>query len=206
MKYLLTVLLWTGYVSLHSFLISTRFTNLMIRLLKNYYAFYRLFYVLISFILIIPLINYTSQLDDKVIITYGSPVSVIRYVLISGSLLMFFWAFFFDYDSLSFFGIRQALNFKKEKKTSQPDGIKRNGLLGIMRHPMYLALIIYLWCQTFRLIDIVTNTLLTIYVIIGTILEEKKLVSEFGEEYIKYKKEVPMLIPFTKRKKRSMDV
>ena len=134
MKYLLTVLLWTGYVSLHSFLISIRFTNLMIRLLKNYYAFFRLFYVTISLILLIPLINYTSQLDDKV-----------------------------------------------------------------MRHPMYLALIIYLWCQTFRVVDIVINSLLTIYVIVGTMLEERKLVLEFGDEYIKYKKEVPMLIPFTKK-------
>jgi methanethiol S-methyltransferase len=200
MKYLLTVLLWTGYVSLHSFLISTRFTNLMTRSLKNYYAFYRLFYVLFSFILLIPLINYTSQLDDKVIITYESPLSVVRYVLISGSLLMFFWAFFLNYDSLSFFGIRQILNFGKEKKINPSEEIKRNGLLGIMRHPMYLALIIYLWCQTFRVVDIVTNTLLTIYVIIGTILEERKLVLEFGEAYLKYQQEVPMLIPFSKKK------
>ena len=199
MKYLIAVLLWTGYVSLHSFLISIRFTNLMTRLLKKYYAFFRLFYVTISFILLIPLINYTSQLDDKVIITYGSTVSIIRYILISGSLLMFFWAFFLNYDSLSFFGIRQILNLGKEKKINQTEGIKKNGLLGIMRHPMYLALIIYLWCQTFRVVDIVTNSLLTIYVIIGTILEERKLVLEFGDEYIKYKKEVPMLIPFTKR-------
>jgi len=199
MKYLLTVLLWTGYVSLHSFLISIRFTNLMIRLLKNYYAFFRLFYVTISLILLIPLINYTSQLDDKVIITYESPVSIIRYILISGSLLMFFWAFFFNYDSLSFFGIRQILNLGKEKKINPQEGIKRNGLLGIMRHPMYLALIIYLWCQTFRVVDIVINSLLTIYVIVGTMLEERKLVLEFGDEYIKYKKEVPMLIPFTKK-------
>jgi methanethiol S-methyltransferase len=200
MKYLLTASLWTGYVTLHSFLISTRFTNLMTRLLKDYYAFYRLFYVLISFILIVPLINYTSQLDDKIIITYESPLSVVQYILIYGSLLMFFWAFFFNYDSLSFFGIRQILNFGKEKKINPSEGIKRKGLLGIMRHPMYLALIIYLWCQTYRVVDIVTNTLLTIYVIIGTILEERKLVLEFGEEYIKYQKEVPMLIPFSKKK------
>lgn len=200
MKYLLVVLLWTGYVSLHSFLISIRFTNLMTRLLKDYYAFYRLFYVLISLILIIPLINYTSQLDDTVIIVYEPLFSVIRYILISGSLLMFFWAFFFDYDSLSFWGIRQILNFRKVKGTNTSGGIKRSGLLGITRHPMYLALIIYLWCQTFRVVDIVTNTLLTVYVIIGTILEEKKLVLEFGEEYLKYQQEVPMLIPFTKKR------
>jgi methanethiol S-methyltransferase len=200
MKYFVTALLWTGYVSLHSFLISIRFTNLMTRLLKDYYAFYRLFYVLVSLILIIPLINYTSKIDDTIIIVHEPPVSFIRYILIWGSLLMFFWAFFFDYDSWSFWGIRQILNFRKEKKEDTSGGIKRNGLLGIMRHPMYLALIIYLWCQTFRVIDIVTNTVLTVYVIIGTILEERKLVLEFGEDYIKYQQEVPMLIPFTKKK------
>lgn len=200
MKYLLPALLWTAYVTLHSFLISIRFTNLISRLIKKYYAFYRLFYVLLSLILLIPLIKYTSQLDDRVIISYESPFSIIRYILISGSLLLFFWAFFFNYDSLSFFGIRHILSLRKENKTNESEGIKRNGLLGIIRHPMYLALIVYLWCQTFRVIDIVVNVILTIYVIIGTILEERKLVLEFGEDYIKYQKEVPMLIPFTLKK------
>lgn len=201
MKYLLPILLWTAYVTLHSFLISIRFTNLLSRIFKKYYAFYRLFYVVISLVLIIPLINYTSQLDDKIIISYEPPLSVIRYILTWGSLLFFFWAFFFNYDSLSFFGIRQILNIGKENETNKSGGIKRNGLLGIIRHPMYLALIVYLWCQTFRMIDIITNMLLTIYVIIGTILEERKLVLEFGEDYIKYQREVPMLIPFTKNRR-----
>jgi protein-S-isoprenylcysteine O-methyltransferase Ste14 len=146
MKYLLIALIWTGYCSLHSFLISIRFTDLMTRLLKNYYAFYRIFYVFISLVLLIPLINYTAQLDNNVIIIYGPSLNIIRYVLISGSLLMFFWAFFLNYDSLSFFGIRQALNFGKIKKINPSEEVKRNGLLGIVRHPMYLSLIIYLWC------------------------------------------------------------
>lgn len=63
---------------------------------------------------------------------------------------------------------------------------------------MYLALIIYLWGQTFRLDDIVVNIVLTIYIIISIKLEEKKLVLEFGDTYVKYQQEVPMLIPFTK--------
>jgi len=65
---------------------------------------------------------------------------------------------------------------------------------------LYFGLILYLWCQTFSLTDIVINIVLTIYIIIGTYLEEKKLVLEFGEPYIKYQHEVPMLIPFTKAK------
>ncbi len=125
-----------------------------------------------------------------------------RYVLIAGSLLMFFWAFFFNYDSLSFFGIRQIINFGKIKEINSSEELKRKGLLGITRHPMYLALLIFLWCQTFRVTDIVVNTVLTIYVIIGTFLEEKKLILEFGDSYLKYQKEVPMLIPFTNWRNR----
>jgi methanethiol S-methyltransferase len=200
MKYLLIALLWAGYCILHSYLISIGFTNLMTRLLKKYYAFYRVFYVLISLALIIPLINYTALLDNEIIITYGQTIDIIRYVIISGSLLMFFWAFFFNYDSLTFFGIRQILNIGKIKKTNSPDEIKRKGLLGIMRHPMYFALIIYLWCQIHRMSDIVVNLVLTAYIIIGTLLEERKLVLEFGDTYIQYQKEVPMIIPFTKIK------
>ena len=198
MKYLFIVLLWAGYCALHSYLISIGFTNIMNRLLGKYFAFYRLFYVLISFLQLIPLLKYSAQIDSITIFTNEPPFNTIRYILIAGSLLMFFWAFFFDYDSLSFFGIRQILNLGKVTTTNALGELKRNGLLGLVRHPMYFALIIYLWCQTFRLVDIIVNSVLTIYVIIGTILEEKKLVLEFGESYIKYKKEVPMLIPFTK--------
>lgn len=200
MKYLIIALLWAGYCALHSYLISTGFTNLMNRLLKKYYAFFRLFYFLISLVLLIPLINYTGKLDNNVIIVYGQYLDILRKVLTYGSLLMFFWAFFIDYDSLSFFGIRQILNFGKTQETKSSCEIKKRGLLGIMRHPMYLALIIYLWCQTTKIADIVVNVVLTVYVFIGTILEEKKLVLEFGETYIRYQKEVPMIIPFTKVK------
>jgi protein-S-isoprenylcysteine O-methyltransferase Ste14 len=201
MKYLILSSIWAGYCFLHSFLISVRFTNYLTRVLKNYYSFYRLFYVLISLVLLVWVINYTAPLDTTIIITYVPPWSIIRQVTMWGSLLMFFWAFFFNYDSLSFFGIRQILNFKKLKTTNPSEEIKKNGLLAVTRHPMYLALIVYLWSQTFRVADIVVNIVLTIYVIIGTVLEEKKLVLEFGDAYRKYQQEVPMLIPFTKKRK-----
>lgn len=201
MKYLVIGLLWSAYCVLHSFLISTWFTSILSGVLKKFYAFYRLFYVIISLFLLIWLINYTAQFDDKVvIITYSFPWSLIRDILIYGSLLLFAWAFFFNYDSLSFFGIRQILNFGKEIKVNPDDSIKKNGLLGIVRHPMYLALLIFLWSTISTVMDLYINALLTVYVFIGTYLEEKKLVREFGNTYVKYQHEVPMLLPFTKPK------
>ena len=198
MGYLLIASLWIAYCLLHSFLVSTSFSNLLTHLLKNYYAFYRIFFVSFSLALLIPLIIYTDQFDSNIIITYGPPWNIVRYLLLLGSLSMFFWAFFIDYDSLSFFGIRQILNLGKENKINPSEDLKKNGLLGVVRHPMYFALIIALWCSTFTITNIMVNIILTIYVIIGTILEERKLVLEFGDAYVKYQKEVPMLIPFIK--------
>lgn len=204
MKFLTIAILWTGYCALHSFLISISFTNFLTRRLKNYYAFYRVFYVLVALGLLIWLIKYTDQLEDEILITYSLPWEVIRYLFLFGSLLIFFWAFFFSYDPLHFFGIRQIMEFAKPERKNSFGELKKNGLLGVVRHPMYLALIIFLWSTTFTLVDIVVNFILTTYVIIGTVLEEKKLIIEFGSAYEIYQREVPMLIPFTKKKQLSL--
>jgi protein-S-isoprenylcysteine O-methyltransferase Ste14 len=45
------------------------------------------------------------------------------------------------------------------------------------------------------------NVAVTVYILIGTLFEERKLRREFGEEYIEYCAATPMLIPFTKRNK-----
>ncbi len=200
MNYLLIALLWTGYCALHSFLISIWFTNLMKRSLKEYYAFYRLFYNALALILFVPLYLYTIQTKSEIIISYSYPFTIIRYLLISFSILISLKAFFFDYDYLTFFGIRQMFDFGKNKSQDYSGGIRKKGLLGIIRHPLYFGVLIFIWCQTFRITDIVVNIVLTAYIIIGTRLEEKKLVLEFGDTYIKYQHEVPMLIPFTKAK------
>jgi hypothetical protein len=93
----------------------------MKRTLKDYYAFYRFFYVLVSTILLFPVLHYTGHWASEVIITYHPPWSVIRYVVLTGCLLIFIKAFFFDYDALSFLGIRQLIGLralgKKSKRT-----------------------------------------------------------------------------------------
>jgi protein-S-isoprenylcysteine O-methyltransferase Ste14 len=205
MNDIVIVALWGGYCALHSILISITVTQWVSRHLKEYYAFYRLFYVVVSFVLLVPLIRFTSELEGADVFTYASPLAVIRSALLIGSLVLFFWAFFFDYDALSFFGIRQILNFRNVKKTEEPQGLKKNGLLGIIRHPMYLMLLIYLWCQIDNMIDLEVTIVLTIYVIIGTKLEEKKLMLEFGELYAAYQHEVPMLVPSVNLLKKKIE-
>ena len=40
------------------------------------------------------------------------------------------------------------------------------------------------------------NVLWTLWIVLGTYLEEKDLVAEFGEQYRQYQKTVPMLFPW----------
>ena len=40
------------------------------------------------------------------------------------------------------------------------------------------------------------NITWTAWIVVGTILEERDLVEEFGDEYLRYRERVPMLIPW----------
>lgn len=201
MKNIYIGLIWAAYCAIHSYLISIRFTEIMKQWLKDYYAFYRLFYVIISFIILIPVVHYTHLWASPDFISYGFIINIIRYSLMAVAVFIFIKAFLIDYDILTFAGIRQMLQFRKPVKQGQGD-IKKTGLLGIVRHPLYLGVILFIWCNTFSITDMVINSVLTAYIFIGTLLEERKLILEFGESYIQYKKEVPMIIPW-KRKKRN---
>jgi methanethiol S-methyltransferase len=200
MKYLVIILMWAGYCFLHSFMISPWFTSIMQRLLKEYYAFYRLFFVLVSTLLFFPLIQYTIRFDHEIIITYSTGANIVRIFFMTCGMIVFVKAFLIDYDVLHFVGIRQAMKFNKIEKEPSHAELKKSGLLGIVRHPMYTAVVIVLWCHSFTIADLIVNAVLTIYIVIGTLLEERKLMLEFGDSYSRYKKEVPMLIPFIRRK------
>lgn len=48
-------------------------------------------------------------------------------------------------------------------------------------------------------VNLPVRIILSLHLIIGTLLEERKLVQELGEPYIRYQQQVPMLIPWRGR-------
>ncbi|MFT4762895.1 MAG: protein-S-isoprenylcysteine O-methyltransferase Ste14 [Flavobacteriales bacterium] len=67
-----------------------------------------------------------------------------------------------------------------------------------VRHPLYFAALFIFWGLLLAVpsTGILAITLVsTAYLIIGTKLEEGKLIQEFEEAYRLYQKDVPMLIP-----------
>lgn len=66
-----------------------------------------------------------------------------------------------------------------------------------VRHPWYAAAIILFWsCADLTADRLLFNVLWTGWICIGARLEEKDLLTEFGEVYDKYRRQVPMLIPW----------
>ena len=85
-------------------------------------------------------------------------------------------------------------------KTYKPLDFKIIAFYKYVRHPLYFGIILGLWATPFMTIThLVFAILLTAYIIIGVMLEEKDLSKEFGEQYRAYKKKTPMLIPFFKK-------
>ena len=132
------------------------------------------------------------------VIKFLPPWTILQQILLIGSGLVIVWAFL-SYDFLKFMGIRQILGLWEKENFTQPKTITKKGLLGIVRHPMYLSIIVFMWSLNSTWVDILAHSVLTIYILIGIRLEERKLINELGSAYIKYQKDVPSLIPFSKK-------
>ncbi len=65
-----------------------------------------------------------------------------------------------------------------------------------VRHPMYLFALVLIWaCPDLTPDRLLLNGLWTAWIVAATRLEERDLVSVFGESYRRYRREVPMLVP-----------
>lgn len=68
-----------------------------------------------------------------------------------------------------------------------------------IRHPLYSTTLLMIWSYPELTADrLLFACLFTLWIIIGTVLEERDLVGTYGEAYRRYRRRVPMLIPYRK--------
>ncbi len=76
------------------------------------------------------------------------------------------------------------------------------GLYGRIRHPLYLATILFFGALTliypFPKVIVFALSLIA-YTLIGAYLEERKLILHYGELYLQYRKEVGFILPKLRR-------
>jgi len=193
LRYILLALAWTAYCTLHSAMISETATGFLKRRLGDSFRFYRLFFNSVAVLTLIPVLLYAHSLRQEAIFHWEGVWLVPRYLLLACGILLVV-AGGRHYDFHQFIGIRQ-LRGASSGGLAAGGGIDSSGVLGLVRHPWYTAVVLLLWAGDLDTAALVGNTVLTVYIVVGTLLEERKLVHEFGDAYRSYQREVSMFVP-----------
>jgi len=114
-----------------------------------------------------------------------------------GWLLVLLCTFLINHFDL--FGLRQVwLNFRNKPYT--PLDFKLPYLYQIVRHPMYVGWFFAFWCTPTMTVAHMAFALATsAYILIAIQLEERDLL-EAHPEYREYRKQVPMIVPFLRKR------
>lgn len=201
MEYFFLAFFWIGWCMIHSGMISIRTTELLKSHLGARYRFYRLFFNVVAVATLVPIVHYARSLDGHILFHWHGLWIAFPVILLTVSALLFL-AGARHYDMLQLLGIRQIATGATHHVLTEGGQLDTTGLLSLIRHPWYLGGILFLWSSYLSLdmATLVTNVILTGYLIVGTILEEQKLVVEFGDAYREYQKRVPMLLPMPWKK------
>jgi protein-S-isoprenylcysteine O-methyltransferase Ste14 len=66
-----------------------------------------------------------------------------------------------------------------------------------VRHPFYACILVLVWsCPELTADRLVFNLLWTAWIVLGAALEERDLAADFGDAYRRYRRRVPMLVPW----------
>ena len=100
--------------------------------------------------------------------------------------------------SADLFGAEALL--RKPVETTPPAPIVVRGPYRWVRHPIYLTTLLMIWSHPDLTADrLLFNGLFTLWIIVGTWLEERDLVAIYGSAYREYQRRVPMLIPYRRQ-------
>ncbi len=167
---------------------------------RAYQGWYRLLYNLLSVIVLAPIMLYI-WLSGTVIYSVSVEVEAIFYILqLVGSIGLV--VSLLQIDLLRFAGIRQMIAyFRNEPLPLPPEKLQTGGLYRLVRHPLYFFSLLSVW-----FISPMTDTMLvfniaaTLYFVFGSLIEERRMVRYFGDEYRAYQAQVAWLIPFLRLK------
>ncbi len=193
--HLLTVALLTlVWCLFHSLLITRAVQGWLERGWRGWHGFGRIIYILGSALSFALLYWYFQSLPARYIWTWPGAWTIVRIAgSLTGLLLMLLGTRV--YDQAYFFGFRQASIYLRGEGAAETV-FRRHGILALIRHPYYSGgILILAFGSNYSDVNLIWRSLLIAYLIVGSELEERRLATELGERYRRYRQEVPRFLP-----------
>ncbi len=189
-----SVLLMAAYFvlfgAIHSMLAGMRAKRLARRIFGMAVdRWYRLAYVAIALIMVLPFIYILAFLPDRVLYSVRAPW---RWLMVAGQALSALCLAL----SLRQTGIAYFIGLAQLRGEKEAGGLVTNGFYCHLRNPLFLFGILFLWLFPYMTQNLLAfNIIATIYFYVGALHEEVSLLDEFGEKYREYRRRVPVFIP-----------
>ncbi len=163
---------------------------------RAFHGLYRFLYNMFSVIVLAPILLYVYLQTGRIIwITPDALEPILLFIQVCG--LVGVAVSLLQINLGRFLGISQLLAYiRGDALPLPPEELTTHGVYAISRHPLYLFSLMILWpvtAMTERLLFF--NIAATVYFIIGSRYEERRLVKAFGQAYLDYQKRVPWLLP-----------
>lgn len=156
-------------------------------------------YVLASSLALIALFAFWQPLGGEVwTVTDPTLRGVLWGGFVFGWLLVLVATFLINHFDL--FGLRQVwLQLVGRRYTHLP--FRTPWLYRYVRHPLYVGWFFAFWCTpTMTASHLLFAILASGYILVAIRFEERDLVDHLGEPYREYREQVPMMVPFTKKR------
>lgn len=190
---LITVGGFVGFAVLHSLLANTGVKNKLFAKWPDLYSYYRLIYNAVSIFYFLGWIVF-SPFPEGVLYSIPEPWSYLFYLLQATGVVGFIYSLRAT-DTMEFLGIKQLRTDGQAQKTD-PQPLVTDGIFGLVRHPLYTStmMVLIFYPDMSHALALFT-VLCGLYFWIGSYYEEQNLVDLYGQEYVRYRKEVPRFIP-----------
>lgn len=188
----LLLVLWGLYALLHSLLASLTAKRHIAAHHPQLMPYYRLGYNAIAVLLLLPPLYLTWAWRGPLLWQWSGPLFWVANGLALLAVAGFFWTLRY-YSGAEFLGLSQAQ--RREKRVADQEHFHLSPLHRYVRHPWYALGLVIIWTRDMDAMFLATACVITLYFVLGSRLEERKLLSYHGEVYREYRKRVPGLIP-----------
>ncbi len=189
---LLILLAVAAYSIVHSWLASLRVKAGARRQLgPRTERIYRLAFNVFSGVTLLPVLALPTLLPDRHLYTIPMPWRLVTLAL-QGAAAAAAAVAILQTGALTFIGLGQLI----QKHPAVTPRLVVTGLYRYVRHPIYAAGLVFIWLSPIMTMNLLALYLgFSVYLVVGALVEERKLLVEFGETYREYQRKTPMLFP-----------